>query len=125
MRVQNVEDRSGRHVVTTSHLFLDTMATFYHLGIAERVAGTSSYTHKPSDGSGKYGVVLQQDDLEIVFMTIRYADKLWHPQFFSSITFVSQRFSVVFWFVQAQNKISSLLSGLRSKLWISREIMVW
>ena len=39
----------------------------------------------------KYGVVLQQDDLGIVFMTLRYADKLWHHQFFSVITFVPRR----------------------------------
>ena len=41
---------------------------------------------EPSDGLRKiYGV--NWNDLEIVFMTLRYADKLWHPQFFSAITF--------------------------------------
>ena len=30
----------------------------------------------------KYGVELQQVNLRIVLMTIRYADELCHPQFF-------------------------------------------
>ena len=49
----------------------------------------------------KYGVELHQDDVSIVFITIPYAGKLWHPQFSDSITFVSQRLADVFWFVDA------------------------
>ena len=49
----------------------------------------------------KYGVELHQDDVSIVFITIRYVGKLWHPQFSDSITFVSQRLADVFWFVDA------------------------
>ena len=49
----------------------------------------------------KYGVELHQDDVSIVFITIPYAGKLWHPQFSDSITFVSRRLADVFWFVDA------------------------
>ena len=35
-----------------------------------------------------------------MFMTIRYAVRLWLPQFFGAITFVSQRLTVVFCFVE-------------------------
>ena len=49
----------------------------------------------------KYGMELHQDDVGIVFITIPYAGKLWHPQFSDSITFVSQRLADVFWFVDA------------------------
>ena len=44
--------------------------------------------------SGRLPHVGHQDDLSIVFITVRYADKLWHPQFFGAITFVSQRLTV-------------------------------
>ena len=113
--------RAGRLVATTGHLFEVMMATCCHLDIAGRVADTSSYTQRAFRRlQKKYGVELHQDDLGIVSMTIRSADKLWHPHFSGAITFVSQRLTVVFWFVEAQNTSSWPLSERRCKLWISR-----
>ena len=71
------------------------MATCHHLDIAGRVAGKSSYSQWAFGRlRKKYGVELHQDDLGIVFMTVLYADKLWHPQLIGAITFVSQRLTV-------------------------------
>ena len=87
----NIEDRAERLVATTGHLFEDMMATCHRLDIAGMVAGKSSYTQRAFRRlRKKYGVEVQQDHLSIVFMTVRHADKLWHPQFFGAITFVSQ-----------------------------------
>ena len=124
----NIEDRSGRLVATIGHLFEDMMATCCHLDIAGRVTGTSSYTQRAFRRlRKKYGVELQQDDLGIVFMTIRYPDKLWHPQFFGAITFVSQRLTVVFWFVEAGTRVhgpcrgSGQSFGFQEGLWSGEE----
>ena len=71
------------------------------------MAGNSSYTLRDFRRfRKKYGMELQQDDLSIVSVTLRYGDKLWHPQFFGAITFVSQRLTIVFQFVEAWNTSS-------------------
>ena len=68
------------------------MANFHSLDIAGGVAGKSSYTQRAFRRlRKKYGVELHKDNLSIVFMTVLQADKLWHPQFFGAITFVSKR----------------------------------
>ena len=109
--------RAGRIVATTGHFFEDMMATRNYLDIAGRVAGKSSCSQRAFRRLQKrYGVELHQDDLSIVLMTIRSADKLWHPQFSGAITFVSQRLTVVFWFVEARN-MSSWPFGFQDKLW--------
>ena len=61
---------------------------------------------------------LQQDDLSIVSVTLRYADKLWHPQFFGAITFVSQRLTIVFQFVEHEfmTLVGAQVPALDSKL---------
>ena len=70
----------------------DMMATCNNLDIAGGVAGKSSYTQRAFRRlRKKYGVELHQDNVSVVFMTVLYADTLWHPQFFGAITFVSKR----------------------------------
>ena len=99
-------------VALDGHLFEAMMATCHHLDFG--VAGKSCYTQRAFRRlQEKYGVELHQGDLGIVFMTIRSSDRLWHPQFSGASIFVSQRLTVVFWFVEARNTSSWTLSGCR------------
>ena len=77
----------GVSVLASGRLPYVGMATCNRLDIA----GKSSYSQRAFRRLWKKcGVELHQHDLSIVFMTVLYADKLWHPQFSGAITFVSQ-----------------------------------
>ena len=88
----NTRDKAERLMAATGHLFEDMMATYHPPGIAGEVAGKSSNTQWAFRQLWKkYGVELHERDLSSVFMTVGDADTLWHPQFFSAVTFESQR----------------------------------
>ena len=70
----------GMKVATPSLNWISLSSTFCH-GVSVLASGRLPY-------------VGHQDDLSIVFITVRYAGKLWHPQFFGVVTFVSQRLTV-------------------------------
>ena len=61
-------------MATTGHLLEEMMATYHPLGTAGKVAGKFHW-----------------DDLSSVYMTVGDADTFWHPQFFSTVIFESQR----------------------------------
>ena len=80
---------SWRRLATSSK---DVMATYHSLGIVGKVAGKSSNNQWAFRQLWKQcGVELHQRDLSRVFMTVGVADTSWPHQFFSTVTFESQR----------------------------------
>ena len=60
------------------------MATCHLPGILERLQVSHPTPSGPSDSSGRSKV---WNFTSSVFMTVGDADKPWHPQFFSAVTF--------------------------------------
>ena len=88
----NTQDKAERLMAATGHLFEDMMATCHPPGIAGEAAGESSNTKWAfRQLRKKYGVELHQRHLNSVFMTVGDADTPGHPEFFSAVTFESQR----------------------------------
>jgi hypothetical protein len=84
-----VEEKANRLIALTSHLFAGISATFHPADLPGEVAGKSSNTQ------WAYQKVLQVYDSEVrntfdpsrVFLTVMDADAIFHPQYFSCLSY--------------------------------------
>ena len=72
------------------------------------------------------GLVLHWDDLNSVFMAVGDADTFWHPQFFSTVTFESQRLVCDTWLARmtAYSKVMVELASLVIQHFVSHHVQL-
>lgn len=81
-------EKADRLIQQTQHLFADIFATYHPAGLPGEVAGKSSNTQYAFRSAMRhYGPILMGIDLSRVFVTVGDADTLWHPQYFSALTY--------------------------------------
>jgi len=81
-------EKADRLIQQTQHLFADIFATYHPTGLPGEVAGKSSNTQWAFRSALRhYGPILMGVDLSRVFVTVGDADTLWHPQYFSALTY--------------------------------------
>lgn len=85
---QAAVDKADRLIQQTSHLFADILATYHPSGLPGEVPGKSSNTQWAyRKATQHYGRMLVGQDLSKVFLTVGDADTLWHPQYFTALTY--------------------------------------
>lgn len=81
-------EKAERLIRDTQHLFADIFATYHPENLPGEVAGKSSNTQWAfREALRHYGPILLGCDLSRVFLTVGDADTLWHPQYFSALTY--------------------------------------
>jgi hypothetical protein len=84
----SARQKAERLIAKTEHLFADIFATYHPPNLPGEVAGKSSNTQWAyREALRHYGPILQGCDLTRVFLTVGDADTLWHPQYFSALTY--------------------------------------
>jgi len=81
-------EKAERLIQQTSHLFADIFATYHPENLPGEVAGKSSNTQWAFREALRHlGPILLGFDLSRVLLTVGDADTLWHPQYFSALTY--------------------------------------
>lgn len=81
-------DKAKRLIEQTKHLFKDVIASYHPEGVPAEVPGKSSNSQWAyRQALRHYASDLSKLDASRVFLTIGDADTLWHPQFFSAMTY--------------------------------------
>eukprot|EP00930_Biecheleria_cincta_P007441 TRINITY_DN10865_c0_g1_i3.p1 TRINITY_DN10865_c0_g1~~TRINITY_DN10865_c0_g1_i3.p1 ORF type:complete len:700 (+),score=116.41 TRINITY_DN10865_c0_g1_i3:48-2147(+) len=81
-------EKAARIMAEKGHLFADIFATYHPEGVPGEVAGKSSNTQWAfREALRRYGATLGKMDLSKVFLTVADADTLFHPQYFSALSY--------------------------------------
>lgn len=81
-------EKAERLLSKCEHLFADIFATYHPENLPGEVPGKSSNTQWAfREALRHYGPILQGCDLTRVFLTVGDADTLWHPQYFSAMSY--------------------------------------
>jgi len=81
-------EKAERLMKKKAPLFADIFATFHPSDIDGEIAGKSSNTQWAyREALRHFGLILMGSDQTKVFLTVGDADTLWHPQYFSALTY--------------------------------------
>merc|ERR1719181_1261233 len=83
-----VREKAARLIERASHMFADLTAVYHPGNRVGEIAGKSSNTQWAyREALRRYSSELQQAEPSRVFISVGDADKLWHPQFFSALSY--------------------------------------
>jgi len=86
--------KAERLIASTSHLFADIFASFHPSNLPGDIAGKSSNSAWAySQILQRYAALLSKLDLSRIFLTVGDADTLWHPKFWSALTYQALQLS--------------------------------
>jgi len=88
-------EKAERLIALTKHQFADIFATFHPANLPGDLTGKSSNTQWAYRQTlNRYSKDLSQRDISRVLLSVADADTLWHPQYFSALSYTALRMPV-------------------------------